>query len=55
MTTALLQRAERLAKRARASLIGGLMLLSGLRSAEVLGLRVQDVDIARRWAPGLLT
>jgi len=30
--------------------IGGLMLLSGLRSAEVLGLRVQDVDIARRWA-----
>ena len=29
--------------------IGGLMLLSGLRSAEVLGLRVTDVDIARRW------
>lgn len=29
--------------------IGGLMLLSGLRSAEVLGLRVGDVDIARRW------
>lgn len=29
--------------------IGGLMLLSGLRSAEVLGLRVADVDIARRW------
>jgi site-specific recombinase XerD len=29
--------------------IGGLMLLSGLRSAEVLGLRVSDVDIARRW------
>jgi len=30
--------------------IGGLLLLSGLRSAEVLGLRVADVDIARRWA-----
>lgn len=30
--------------------IAGLMLLSGLRSAEVLGLRVADVDIARRWA-----
>jgi site-specific recombinase XerD len=29
--------------------IGGLMLLSGLRSAEVLGLRVADVDVARRW------
>jgi site-specific recombinase XerD len=29
--------------------IGGLMLLSGLRSAEVLGLRVSDVDVARRW------
>src|SRR5271167_1693333 len=29
--------------------IGGLMLLSGLRSAEVLSLRVGDVDIARRW------
>jgi site-specific recombinase XerD len=29
--------------------IGGLMLLSGLRSGEVLGLRVADVDIARRW------
>jgi site-specific recombinase XerD len=29
--------------------LGGLMLLSGLRSAEVLGLRVADVDIARRW------
>ena len=29
--------------------IGGLMLLSGLRSAEVLNLRVADVDIARRW------
>jgi len=29
--------------------IAGLMLLSGLRSAEVLGLRVRDVDIGRRW------
>lgn len=29
--------------------IAGLMLLSGLRSGEVLGLCVQDVDIARRW------
>jgi site-specific recombinase XerD len=29
--------------------IAGLMLLSGLRSSEVLGLRVADVDIARRW------
>ena len=29
--------------------IAGLMLLSGLRSAEVLGLRVADVDIARGW------
>jgi site-specific recombinase XerD len=29
--------------------IGGLMLMSGLRSAEVLGLGVADVDIARRW------
>jgi site-specific recombinase XerD len=29
--------------------IAGLMLLSGLRSSEVLGLRVEDVDIARRW------
>jgi site-specific recombinase XerD len=29
--------------------IGGLMLFSGLRSAEVLGLAVSDVDIARRW------
>ena len=29
--------------------IAGLMLLSGLRSAEVLGLLVADVDIARRW------
>jgi site-specific recombinase XerD len=26
------------------------MLYSGLRSAEVLGLEVRDVDIARRWA-----
>jgi site-specific recombinase XerD len=29
--------------------MAGLMLLSGLRSAEVLGLRVTDVDIARGW------
>lgn len=29
--------------------IAGLMLLSGLRSAEVLGLMAADVDIARRW------
>ncbi|MGZ5365947.1 MAG: tyrosine-type recombinase/integrase, partial [Mycobacterium sp.] len=29
--------------------IGGLMLLSGLRSTEVLSVRVADVDIARRW------
>jgi integrase/recombinase XerC len=29
--------------------IAGLMLLSGLRSAEVLGLRVADVDIGRGW------
>lgn len=29
--------------------IAGLMLFSGLRSAEVLGLRVSDVDIARGW------
>jgi len=29
--------------------IAGLMLLSGLRSAEVLGLGVRDVDIARGW------
>lgn len=29
--------------------VAGLMLLSGLRSAEVLGLVVADVDIARRW------
>lgn len=30
--------------------IGGLMLLSGLRSCEVLGLNVADVDIAMGWA-----
>jgi len=29
--------------------IAGLMLLSGLRSAEVLGLRVADADIGRGW------
>jgi integrase/recombinase XerC len=29
--------------------IAGLMLLSGLRSAEVLGLTVLDVDIGRGW------
>lgn len=29
--------------------IAGLMLFSGLRSAEVLGLRVRDVDIGRGW------
>lgn len=29
--------------------IAGLMLLSGLRSCEVLGLGVRDVDIATRW------
>src|SRR5664279_1043510 len=29
--------------------IAGLMLFSGLRSAEVLGLQVRDVDIPRRW------
>jgi site-specific recombinase XerC len=29
--------------------IAGLMLLSGMRSAEVLGLMVADVDIVRRW------
>ncbi len=29
--------------------IGGLMLLSGLRSAEVLGLGVRDVDVGRGW------
>jgi site-specific recombinase XerD len=29
--------------------IAGLMLFSGLRSAEVLGLRVADVDIGRGW------
>ncbi len=30
--------------------IAGLMLFSGLRSAEVLALRVADVDVARGWA-----
>lgn len=30
--------------------IAGLMLFSGLRSAEVLGLQVADVDIGRGWA-----
>jgi site-specific recombinase XerD len=30
--------------------IAGLMLFSGLRSAEVLGLSVADVDIGRGWA-----
>ena len=30
--------------------IAGLMLMSGLRSCEVLGLQVADVDSARRWA-----
>jgi site-specific recombinase XerD len=30
--------------------IAGLMLFSGLRSAEVLGLKVTDVDIGRGWA-----
>jgi site-specific recombinase XerD len=30
--------------------IAGLMLFSGLRSAEVLSLRVSDVDIAKGWA-----
>ena len=29
--------------------IAGLMLLSGLRSAEVLGLRVADIDIGQGW------
>ena len=29
--------------------IAGLMLFSGLRSCEILGLRVHDVDIARGW------
>ena len=29
--------------------IAGLMLYSGLRSAEVLGLDVRDVDIGRGW------
>src|SRR5260370_18373128 len=32
--------------------IAGLMLLSGLRSAEVLGLHVADVDIGRGWVRG---
>jgi site-specific recombinase XerD len=35
---------------ARDRSIAGLMLFSGLRSAEVLGLQMRDVDIARRWA-----
>lgn len=30
--------------------IAGLMLFSGLRSAEVLGLRIDDIDIGRGWA-----
>lgn len=30
--------------------IAGMMLFSGLRSAEVLGLQIRDVDIGRRWA-----
>ncbi len=30
--------------------IAGLMLMSGLRSCEVLALQVNDIDIARRWA-----
>lgn len=30
--------------------VAGLMLLSGLRSCEVLGLAVTDVDVATRWA-----
>ncbi len=30
--------------------MAGLMLLSGLRSAEVLMLRISDIDIARGWA-----
>lgn len=30
--------------------IAGLMLLSGLRSCEVLSLQVRDIDIATRWA-----
>jgi site-specific recombinase XerD len=33
----------------RDRVITGLMLFSGLRSAEVLGLAVRDVDIPRRW------
>jgi integrase/recombinase XerC len=32
--------------------IAGLMLFSGLRSAEVRGLAVDDVDIALGWVPG---
>jgi site-specific recombinase XerD len=36
-------------RRWRDRAIAGLMLFSGLRSSEVLGLRVDDVDIARRW------
>lgn len=35
--------------------IAGLMLMSGLRSCEVLGLQVADIDIARRWARAALT
>jgi site-specific recombinase XerD len=30
--------------------IAGLMLMSGLRSCEVLALQVADIDVARRWA-----
>ena len=30
--------------------IAGLMVFSGLRSAEVLGLQVRDIDVARGWA-----
>lgn len=30
--------------------IAGLMLFSGLRSAEVLGLKIDDIDIGRGWA-----
>src|SRR5207237_566858 len=30
--------------------IAGLMLYSGLRSAEVLGLKVTDIDVGRGWA-----
>jgi integrase/recombinase XerC len=35
--------------RVRDKAMAGLMLLSGLRSAEVLALRVGDVDIPRGW------